>query len=105
MHFAGTDQGAVIEANRSELIQTAGEKPAVFSLIGKSSGFLMRKALRGEYHFRYLRQAEEWGILLLITPRRGWPPPLQVGEKQVFSGGVQSPSEYASGGSQARSAE
>ena len=37
--------------------------------------------------------------------QKGMAPPLQVGVKQVFSGGVQSPSEYASGGSQARSAE
>ena len=40
-----------------------------------------------------------------LYTQNGMAPSSAGGEKQVFSGGVQSPSEYASGGSQARSAE
>ena len=50
-------------------------------------------------------QFDDTTILCLKYTQKGMAPPLQVGEKQVSSGGVQSPSEYASGGSQARSAE
>ena len=56
----------------------------------------------GAYLEQGLKRAEE---LQQYYTQKGIAPSSAGGEKQVFSGGVQSPSEYASGGSQARSAE